>query len=442
MDQIDCLVSDDICFFNGPCDYDNFPSKCHFLSEAIKLANYNNAYKGVIDKSFFIWALKEGISYEAIRWFVVRFSKQNNREIKYLIKALFKKYRLYLDESNNIVKFRFKSVEGETNAAWFDDFVLAGVVLAENSNFSIDELFADFRFQKTVVDAKLKHIAKYNGEKSDRLIQILQSDKVLILLSRLYDAKGTYMLWSTQSLWYYALADLVDSCLEIPFYGEAVKNVLYNRAMKDGSFFQILGKYGYPCISKEKTIDFCSEVIEWIDSINADNGEEAFFLECLRQGIKTSRKADDLLFLNYNNEELIESFAPLYASKVGTFPNSTLIYDNCGIIESKIGRYVEVSRNYKNAEYSFSSSTGNKWIQLADMVAGINGALMAYINTHDIKQIKRDFESFSDIQKRNIELLLKLRKKSSKENIFFDHMSPNYLQMERLIYMMVALGIK
>lgn len=443
MDQIDFLVLNDIFIQNGPCNYNDFPLKCRFVSEAVKLANYNNANKGVIDKSLFVWALKEGLSYEAVNWFIIKFSKQKSKEIKSLIKALFKHYRIYLDESNNIVKFRFKNTEGETNGAWFDDFVLAGLVLEENSNLNVDDLFAKFRLQKSVADAKLKHIARYNGEQPDRLIEIIQSSKVNILLSCLYDAKGTYMLWTTQSLLYYALVDLVDSCLEIPFLDEAVKNVLYVKALKDEIFFQILVKYGYPSISKEKTRDFCVEVIEWIDSIMAVDDEEEFLLECLRQGIKSARRNDSLLFLNDNDDEnLIGGFVTLYASKIGAFPNSNIIFDNCGIVESEIGGVLEASHNYKNADYSFTSSTGNKWIQLADMLAGINGALMAYINTHDTNQIKKDFEAFSDVQRKNIELLLRLRKKSSSSNMFFDNMSRNYVQIKRLQYMMLLLGIK
>ena len=52
---------------------------------------------------------------------------------------------------------------------------------------------------------------------------------------------------------------------------------------------------------------------------------------------------------------------------------------------SNIHRYICVN---KTPNYDFLNSKNSRWIQLSDMVSGINGALMAYVNLHDIRSIR------------------------------------------------------
>ena len=53
------------------------------------------------------------------------------------------------------------------------------------------------------------------------------------------------------------------------------------------------------------------------------------------------------------------------------------------------------------------------------MISGINGALMAYINTHSILDIRKDLECFNETQNKNLLQLLKLIKKSGLMSIFW-----------------------
>ena len=70
------------------------------------------------------------------------------------------------------------------------------------------------------------------------------------------------------------------------------------------------------------------------------------------------------------------------------------------------------------------------------MVSGLTGALMAYVNTHDKEQIYSVYKELSEIQHYNLKSLLQLRVKSSKHNMFFDNMSRNNMQIERIRYLM------
>ena len=74
----------------------------------------------------------------------------------------------------------------------------------------------------------------------------------------------------------------------------------------------------------------------FFDSLEIQNSEEEFLLEFLRQGIKSSRRTNSLLFLQDNTDKLlIESFVPIYAMRVATFPYSDIHFDKCGIVETR-----------------------------------------------------------------------------------------------------------
>ena len=100
------------------------------LKEAKKIFEYSDSKQGIIDYSFLEWALENNISYSSIWWFVVDICGKTDLPTKSVINTLFNKYIMYFDESNNCVKFRFKSSGGTTNTNWFDDFVAAYVILA------------------------------------------------------------------------------------------------------------------------------------------------------------------------------------------------------------------------------------------------------------------------------------------------------------------------
>lgn len=439
IDQLCFLTLDNYSFGNPPLFLKDVPERLLKSDDIEKIMYYNNRNKGVITNEFIVWALENDISYETMDWFIKEFSKQKDNELDWIIDAFFNHYTIYLDESSNCVKFRFKDIEGNTNVQWYNDFVLSGIAFEGNSApIDIDKLFFEFNLQKNIHDVKLRHIANYNGEDSKRFIEILKSKKVTILLNTLLHSDHIYIHWATQNLLYYSLVDIVDSVLEIPFIHDEVKNVLYNHAVKDiDLLMSLLSRYDYPNIKGNEISIFCEQFICWIDSLESQNPQDDFALELLRQGIKASRKTESLLFLENNTDKLlIENFVPIYAMRTSAFPNSVLHFDKCGIVESNIHKYTEIFCGSKSPYYDFVDSKNNRWVQLSDMISGINGALMAYVNVHDIKKIHQSLMHFDDTQNINLMLFMKLRKKSSKKNKYFDNMSKNLQQFERIRFLM------
>lgn len=421
-------------FANRPLTKSDFPTDVCLHADIEKVANYNNIKHGIIDNDFIEWALRNRISYDAVLWFVKDFSQQNDRNLLWFIDACFCPYIVYCDESSNCVKFRFKDDTGKLNVDWRNDFVLAGVVHdSKIIPFNIDDLFDSLDLQKTVKDAKLKHIADFKGDDPNRFIKILKSPKLKTVLQML-NGKDIYIHWSTQSLLYYALVDIVDSVLEIPFIHDEIKNVLYKYAKNDlGYFSKFLAQFNYPNISKESISNFCSEFVNWIESLVPNTPEEDFLLELLRQGIKSSKNKQDLIFLTDNtNKLLIENFVPMYALRLANFPSGTVYFDKCSIVEENIDTFADIFCDGFKPKHDFLKSHDSKWIQLSDFISGLIAALLAFVNNNDIIDIEKFFNVLDSLQEENLRLLTLLIEKSREKNIYFDHMSRNYEQAEKL----------
>lgn len=428
------LLEYEFSFGNRPLFLRDFPEHIMDRTCLLQIAEYNNRHHGIIDNDFLKWALQKNITYEAILWFVKDFSEQTDEELLQLIDAYFCPYTIYCDESSNAIKFRFKDETGRLNVDWRNDFVLAGIAYkGDIPPFDIDELFTSFKLQKTVTDAKLGHIAKYNGDDLNRFVDILKSQKVNLLLSTLWDS-NTYIHWSTQSLLYYALADIVDSVIDNPYVLNAIKNVLYKYVRLDlNSFLEFLARYNYPNIKQERISDFCEVFISWIESRIPTSYNDKCCLDILKQGLESSEKDGTLIFLTDNTDDLlIENYVPIYASRLGEFPSSTIYFDKCGIAEENIEGFANILCEIKKPTYDFLISTENRWIQLCDFVSGIIAALLAFVNENDISKIDILVESFDQMQKHNLKLLMDLMQKSVDKNKYFDHMSCNFEQGERI----------
>lgn len=433
------LLEYEFSFRNRPLLSQELPQHIADKTSLLQLAEYNNRNHGIIDNAFIKWALQNNISYEAILWFAKDFSGQTDQQLIWLIDAYFCPYTIYCDESSNSVKFRFKDETGRLNVDWRNDFVLAGIAYeGDIPPLDIDALFVSFNLQKTVKDAKLRNIAKYNGNDVNRFVDILKSKKVNLFLNTLWNS-NTYIHWSTQSLLYFALVDIVDSMVDILYMLNEIKNVLYKYVRTDLDYFmEFLARYCHPNIKAEKVDDFCEEFISWIESIEPLSHEDEFCLEFLRQGAKSSKESGELVFITKNKVDekqeafLIDNFVPIYASRLGEFPSSTIHFDKCGIAEENIEGFANVFCDIKKPTYDFLISTENRWIQICDFLSGIIAALLSFVNENDIDEIDTIVNSFDKTQDDNLKLLMNLITKSANKNKYFDHMSCNFDQGRRI----------
>lgn len=72
----------------------------------------------------------------------------------------------------------------------------------------------------------------------------------------------------------------------------------------------------------------------------------------------------------------------------------------------------------------------------------MNHTLFAFLlvgcnhNLHDIRSIRERLRYFDETQNRNLVMFMKLRKISSRKNKYFDNMSKNLQQIERIQFLM------
>lgn len=439
MEHLLMLSTFDFSYKNRLMKLEDFPEHINNHQDLMKVMDYNNRYDGIIDKSFLYWALQNKISYGVILWFVKEFSQQTDPKILCGINTLFFPYTLYFDESGNCTKFRLKDDNGKLNSDWRNDFVLAGVAYeGNNPPIDIETLFASLKLQKTVTDVKLKHIADYNGEDVNRLLDIIKSQKLHIVLSTLTENK-IYLHWSILSLLYYALVDIVDSVLDIAdkYENACVKDVLYKYVKLDLEFFlRFLSQNNYPNIDKEKIYTFCEDFIDWIDARSPDSFCDYLKLKLLRKGFVDAQKQNELIFITDNIDKLlIDNFVPLYALRLSDFPNSTIYFDHCGIVEENISKYASFYAETKDTQYDFLVSSENKWIQLSDFISGLFAALFAFLNANDKTVIKNTIENLETLQTNNLKLLVRLINISREHNLYFDHMTCSLGQMDKFQYL-------
>lgn len=428
-------------FGNPPLIITDFPDEFKhdsILKESLlRIANYNNSHKGIIDDEFIDWAIKNKISYSAIKWFIKDFSLVDDIETLSYIDGVLNKYTIYYDESNNCLKFKFKDHSGKLNTDYTEDFVLAGIVFEGNEPaLDVDKLFQELHLQKNIIDVKLKHIIAKDSEKRDKFLAILNSPKIEIVLSHVMQTPNMYIHWSAMNLLYFALVDIVDTNRFVGFFHNEIKNVLYQYARRDEGFLlNLLAEYDYPNIKQEKIRDYCYDMVSWIETLEPDSEEDEFYLEFLCQELKSSGKMGELPLLTDNKSGvLIENFAVEYFLALENFPNSNHIFDEIEEIQTVLNRfYSNAGIRSKTPSYKFVNSRDSKWIQLSDIIAGIMGAYFTYGNHHTIAEIDAQVAQFTAQQKRNLKLLNSLMKKSSGHNIFFDHRSNVFSQNDVFI---------
>lgn len=395
--------------------------------EAIKILTFSDAHQGVIDYDFLDWALNADISYVSLEWFITKVCNNHECQIISTIRTLFLKFKLFFDETSNCVKYKFKGVEGQTNSPWYNDFVVGGIAyLGDDFPINVDNLFEQFKIQKSALaDPKLKHIAEYNGEDPSRFLDILKSKNVSVLLNSLYNADNVYIHWSSQNVLFYSLVDIIDSISDNAIYNIHLKNLLYEAASNNQDIMDLLAKYDYPNIKEDAILEFSKELKLWfIKMRDTYNIAEYDSWNYLISKIETVHTKEELLFITDNEDRLlIENFVPLYSLRIQIFANSELYFDECGIVQDNIARFVDVLCPSRKNTFEFRNSKNDRLISLSDMIVGITGALQAYINTHGVNQIKEDISKLNNTQRDNLKMFFKLRFKSSLYDMHFDHVS-------------------
>lgn len=322
------------------------------------------------------------------------------------------KCHFYYDESNNCRKFWIREVEcgpkREFNVNPHEDFVLAGVVTRPGNEITVstDELICLLKLQKNVKEIKFKsHFSKGN------FLDCMNQKRLGTLLSWI-EQSGLLIHCKYVNNLYYTLVEIIDSvtdAIEIEENGFkyfAIKDRFYK--MLKGKYLELqelMYQYEYPNLKAEKKEGFVLALLNLFPARYEQTPEEKFITGAIRRAAKSR----ELPFLD-NNEDYVmqQNFLEFYCDGPAKFRDSIHTYDS----EAEIQRIMESTKQVIPDNMEFVDSKLNPLVQISDVIAGIWGKLMIYINNTDRIGITRDVEMMNKEQIHNINLLGLLRNKS------------------------------
>ncbi|MGD1699151.1 hypothetical protein [Dapis sp. BLCC M229] len=348
-------------------------------------------------------------------------------------------FTFYHDETNNIRKFSVKEFDFNVSfnsKDFHSNFVLGGLVY-EGSQPDIKPLFDRLNLQKNIKDVKFQHIVQ--GKKE--FLDCLKSEKLNVFLKYLLSDNDLYIHYSSLNILYWSIVDIVDSAImnsEVAMqlgsdYHKFLKNDLYKLAkLEIESFQELFYNFNYPNIKKESVSEFIEELTSIFDEY-IDTAEFHLGLESLRQILKEANKKDSLPFIiDEEDRVLIKDFLEFYLRPIYLFNNSNHIFDNEATISEMLVNYKVIDEGKEIKNYSFVDSQGDLFVQASDIFVGLMGKFTNYINTNDINQIVKNFDSLSEKQLNNVDSLIKLIVKSHNKNIAFLHWIDSYEEREKM----------
>ncbi|RIN93538.1 DUF3800 domain-containing protein, partial [Mammaliicoccus sciuri] len=198
---------------------------------------------------------------------------------------------------------------------------------------------------------------------------------------------------------YYTIVDIVDSMEESwycgPEFNRSLKYHLFSLIKEHQDWFiSLLIEVDYPNIKNHKK--FIEEVVDWIWSVNI---RDDFYLEYLRQSLKSYRNRQ-LVFLEGNEDKIaIRDYSSFYAILIITYPNSEHIFDHELSVEERLhANPIELS-GHESLDYKFVDSKDERLVQVSDLIVGVLRYWMAFLESVSIYELNKIFNEVSELQK-------------------------------------------
>jgi len=359
-------------------------------------------------------------------------TKDRDAKIKAMdLKNVDKEYIFFYDETNNIRKLYLKDEES-FNVPIEDvhkHFVLGGVVY-ENRNIEInlEQLIGDMRINNNARELKFKHIAKGN------FLDCLKSRRLNIFLDWLIDNKF-YIHYSDLDIFYWSIVDILDSAVDYyPYFHyddlNFFKMLLYEIVKKDiKKIVEILYKYHYPNIEEAFRTKFLKEIIEFIGRYKTSVIND---FSCLLNDVEVEidilidifryAMGKELVFIEKNiTRKLIDEFALFYQQPIELFTKSQHIFDEEKQVMEFFEKFIFMDRKTILNNFKFVKSDEYELIQVSDIIVGLLGKFMTYIDQLKFNQINFLKINLDSMQKENIGKFLYLLKQSIIESNAFFH---------------------
>jgi hypothetical protein len=129
---------------------------------------------------------------------------------------------------------------------------------------------------------------------------------------------------------------------------------------------------------------------------------------------------------------LIDDFSHFYMRPIYIFKNSKHIFDSEESIAELLSTYKIMDGSQQIENFLFVDSKSSQLVQLSDVLVGLVGKLVGYLNKTDRDEIRSDFSSLNDIQAQNVDLFLALIDRSHDKNMGFLHATDSYEEMSKI----------
>lgn len=191
----------------------------------------------------------------------------------------------------------------------------------------------------------------------------------------------------------------------------------------------------YPNV-KNPILFLCS-IEELINNYMKSDEYEAYYfekeditLEIIKKEITQAKKLGLPLLINNKPGKLIEEYYQMYLQRLVLFNNSELIFDHEIDVEEKLGsldvgnkNFIFVESNILKAKEKseFLGEETHKLVQLSDIVVGIMGMFLNYINSSDEKFLQNIYEAtnWNEKQCQVYDKWVSIINNSIQENSFF-----------------------
>ncbi len=321
-------------------------------------------------------------------------------------------YNLYYDE-RGITKLYIKD-DGELNNNYFGTFTLGGI---GSSN-----IITVFEPLKRQMELKSKDILKGN------FIEIINEPLIFEVL-KVMKNNNIYIHFNFLDVLYYSIVGIIDNVFPPFICSMEIKNILWKYFKKENNI-DLIKNSNYPSFeSKKEMKEFYNEIFQIIKiSLNTSTHKDEilFHLKLMEQLL------DIIDYRNLYFKSLRENVEYDFLIELIVFGKSNLYFDN----QEKIQK--ELKTLIKEDNVTFIDSNSDINIQISDLVVGLMGRFMEYINDYPLCKCINDIRGKAFEENSSVKLFLNILKYSVEKDKYFKNMSApmhNNLKYEYLIQM-------
>lgn len=314
---------------------------------------------------------------------------------------------LYYDETENCRSISYRDGSLRDTRTVEKDFILGGIVVTDPRAIP-DLLEGCAELPSPSGEVKCKPVL---GGSSD-FRKVLRRREVAAFLD-LIDRPGVVVHYHAQDNLYYSIVDIVDSVISLPghehmaAWDRELKNALFLCACQDRvGFLNALAGFGFPNVASGEVESFCNYIADLLASmLELDPGlgvsQNGFFVETLRQMMRTARRVDQLVFLDGSDEGmLVKGFSEHYQVACMLLPEATHHFDEETHVSMKL---VESLGNFE-----FLKSESSPLIQLSDVWVGLLSRLFRFLDEQDEGSIPSRIDFAIEQQLENLRTIKRL----------------------------------